>query len=161
MDFISSDMSSQPSNNSLQQQTLNGDKVNQLISTNQDLNSTMRVEGFNSDKLKSPNRSIDESPPSSLNSTDSNSTSTSSMNENFHHLPLHELKIQLTVTQEEKKQLRRSIKEFEHDFETKTGRRLQKEDRISMETTYGLYKQIKAKLRLLEALVNKQKPKCQ
>lgn len=157
MDFIPSD-SSQPSIASLQ---LNSERCNlQLPSSTHDVSPLItRSDIFNSDKLKSPSRSVDESPPSSINSTDSNSTSTSSVNENFHNLPLVELKLQLTATQEEKKELRRSIKEYEHNFEMKTGKKMQKEDRANMETTYSLYKQVKAKLRLLEALVNKQKPK--
>lgn len=157
MDFIPSD-SSQPSIASLQ---LNSERCNlQLSSSTHDVSPLItRSDIFNSDKLKSPSRSVDESPPSSINSTDSNSTSTSSVNENFHNLPLVELKLQLTATQEEKKELRRSIKEYEHNFEMKTGKKMQKEDRANMETTYSLYKQVKAKLRLLEALVNKQKPK--
>lgn len=57
---------------------------------------------------------------------------------------------------EEKKQLRRTIKEFEHNFEEINGRKMLKTDRSSIEDTYALYKQKKAKLRLLDALVKKQ-----
>lgn len=55
----------------------------------------------------------------------------------------------------EKKQLRRSLREFEEKFQSETGRRAQKQDRLVIETIYLGYKQAKAKLRLLEALIAK------
>ncbi|PNF24688.1 hypothetical protein B7P43_G17562 [Cryptotermes secundus] len=76
--------------------------------------------------------------------------------ENLHSLPLSELLDQQRTTREEKKRLRRSLREFEEDFQHRTGKKLQREDRIPMESTYIAYKQAKAKLRLLEALVTKQ-----
>lgn len=88
-------------------------------------------------------------------STDSSDTETS-LGENLHSLPLDDLIEQQRATNEEKKKLRRSLKEFENDFQTKTGRKLQKDDRLPMEGTYSSYKQAKAKLRLLEALIAKQ-----
>lgn len=96
-----------------------------------------------------------EKPDKVCGSTDSSDTETS-LGENLHSLPLDELIEQQRVTNEEKKQLRRSLKEFENDFQTKTGRKLQKDDRVPMEGTYSNYKQAKAKLRLLEALIAKQ-----
>ena len=57
---------------------------------------------------------------------------------------------------EEKKQLRRTVKEFEDTFKTKTGRKLQKEDREPFEKTYQLYKTTKSKLKLIDALLSKQ-----
>jgi hypothetical protein len=63
---------------------------------------------------------------------------------------------QQRTTCEEKKQLRRLLREFEEDFQHRTGKKPQREDRVPMESTYVAYKQAKAKLRLLEALVTKQ-----
>lgn len=87
-------------------------------------------------------------------STDSSDTETS-LGENLHSLPLNDLIEQQRTTNEEKKKLRRSLKEFENEFQTKTGRKLQKDDRLPMENVYSSYKQAKAKLRLLEALIAK------
>jgi hypothetical protein len=60
------------------------------------------------------------------------------------------------ATREEKKELRRSIKMFEMEFEQTTGRKMLKSDRKQIDDTYAMYKQKKAKLRLLDALVKKQ-----
>lgn len=61
------------------------------------------------------------------------------------------------TTREEKKRLRRSLREFEQEYQAKTGRRLQKEDRYPNESTYLDYKQAKAKLRFIDALITKMK----
>ncbi len=67
-----------------------------------------------------------------------------------------ELLIQQRATREEKKRLRRALKELEAQFEARAGRRMQREDRGPQVTTvYESYKQAKAKLRLIDALVAK------
>lgn len=91
----------------------------------------------------------------SLQSTESTTDTTSSVHENVHTLSVDELWKQLELARREKKQLRRTIKEFEDVFEEQNGRKMLKSDRSLMEETYGLYKQKKAKLRLLDALVKK------
>lgn len=78
------------------------------------------------------------------------------LNENIKSLSIDKLWNQLDIAREEKKQLRRSIKEFEYNFEETSGRKMLKSDRKAIEDTYALYKQKKAKLRLLDALVKKQ-----
>lgn len=75
--------------------------------------------------------------------------------------------MQLTQTREEKKKLRRLLREQEEQFQLQTGRRMQREDRVALQgdtgankdftIMYSSYKQMKAKLRLLEALVAKQR----
>lgn len=75
--------------------------------------------------------------------------------------------MQLTQTREEKKKLRRLLREQEEQFQLQTGRRMQREDRVALPgdagaakeftSMYSSYKQLKAKLRLLEALVAKQR----
>lgn len=98
-------------------------------------------------------------PSSSIvSSTDSTDTS-SSINENIGEMSLEELSHNLDVVREEKRQLRRTIKEFEQVFEEQNGRKMLKADRIMIEETYGKYKQKKAKLRLLDALLRKQMSK--
>lgn len=94
-------------------------------------------------------------PASVLSSTDSTDTS-SSINENVHDMSLEELSRNLDVVRDEKKKLRRAIKEYEQVFEEQNGRKMLKTDRNAIEDTYALYKQKKAKLRLLDALVRKQ-----
>ncbi|KAG4066939.1 hypothetical protein HA402_007687 [Bradysia odoriphaga] len=92
---------------------------------------------------------------SNESATDTSTTTTGSVHENVHTLSVDELWKQLELARREKKQLRRTIKEFEDVFEEQNGRKMLKSDRTMMEDTYGLYKQKKAKLRLLDALVKK------
>lgn len=63
---------------------------------------------------------------------------------------------QQRATREEKKRLRRALKELEVQFEARTGRRMQREDRgPQVLMIYETYKRTKAKLRLIDALVAK------
>lgn len=101
-----------------------------------------------------------QSPSDSSTSTsvdNSNSISSSAFQETFklHSMSIKELYAHFDKIREEKKQLRRTIKEFEHNFEEINGRKMLKSDRNSIEDTYALYKQKKQKLRLLDALVKK------
>lgn len=90
----------------------------------------------------------------SVQSSDSTDTS-NSMTENVHIMSIDELWNQLDSTREEMKCLKRSIKDFEQVFEERNGRKMLKSDRKLIEETYALYKQKKAKVRLLDALVKK------
>lgn len=83
------------------------------------------------------------------------SSSSDSIGENLHALPLSQLLEQQKIAREEKKKLRRSLREFEEAFQSETGRRAQKHDRLVIEGIYVNYKQVKAKLRLLDALIAK------
>ncbi|XP_035793582.1 uncharacterized protein LOC118467334 isoform X2 [Anopheles albimanus] len=89
-------------------------------------------------------------------STATTTTTASSATENIHSMTADELWQHYDATREEKKELRRTIKEFEQQFEETTGRKMLKSDRKSIEDTYALYKQKKAKLRLIDALFKKQ-----
>jgi hypothetical protein len=133
-----------------------------------DLPTIMENEALALSGMVSP--STDFSPPqvhSEIQSPSDSSTSTSidanplistTFQENFklHSMNVKELYSHFDAVREEKKQLRRTIKEFEHNFEELNGRKMLKSDRNSIEDTYALYKQKKAKLRLLDALVKKQ-----
>lgn len=112
--------------------------------------------------------SNDTSPPSVLQSPPSESSTSVSghsseeteetiktINENIKLMSIDKLWNQLDIVREEKKQLRRSIKEFENKFEEASGRKMLKADRKAMDDTYAMYKQKKAKFRLLDALVRK------
>lgn len=100
-----------------------------------------------------------DSPVSELSTTESTDTTSSSVQENVHQLSVDELWRHLEIAREQKLELRRTIKDFEEVFEQQNGRRMLKSDRAMIEQTYVLYKQKKAKLRLLEALVKKQMAK--
>lgn len=89
-------------------------------------------------------------------STDESETTSSSITENIHSMTVEELWEHYDAAREEKKDLRRTIKEFEQKFEETTGRKMLKSDRKLIEETYAQYKQKKAKLRLIDALFKKQ-----
>ncbi|XP_040294158.1 protein FAM13C isoform X4 [Bufo bufo] len=75
---------------------------------------------------------------------------------NLHEASMPELLDHLRETRADKKRLRKALREFEEHFLRQTGRSAQKEDRIPMAEEYCEYKQLKAKLRLLEVLISKQ-----
>ncbi|XP_067352761.1 protein FAM13A isoform X5 [Channa argus] len=74
---------------------------------------------------------------------------------NLHSATMQELVEQLQETREEKKRIRKNLKEFEEQFFRQNGRNVQKEDRSPLAVEYNEYKHIKAKLRLLEVLISK------
>ncbi|XP_057672397.1 protein FAM13A [Diorhabda carinulata] len=96
-----------------------------------------------------------ESEKTVLPSTSTDSDTDSSAKDNIHSMSKEELIEQLRITTEERKELKRKIKEFELNVQLTTGKMIQKEDKAPMENFYVSYKKIKAKSRLLEALVGK------
>ncbi|XP_051802150.1 protein FAM13A isoform X4 [Acanthochromis polyacanthus] len=74
---------------------------------------------------------------------------------NLHSATTQELLEQLQETREDKKRIRKNLKEFEEQFFRQNGRNVQKEDRSPLAVEYNEYKHIKAKLRLLEVLISK------
>lgn len=99
---------------------------------------------------------VDSSASTAAPSTDESETTSSSITENIHSMTVEELWEHYDAAREEKKDLRRTIKEFEQKFEETTGRKMLKSDRKLIEETYAQYKQKKAKLRLIDALFKKQ-----
>ncbi|GAA6236381.1 protein FAM13C-like, partial [Lates japonicus] len=75
---------------------------------------------------------------------------------NLHEASRSQLLESLRETRAEKKSRRKALREFEDQFYRQTGRICQKEDRTPMKEEYQEYKQLKAKLRLLEVLLSKQ-----
>ncbi|TKS89296.1 Protein FAM13C [Collichthys lucidus] len=75
---------------------------------------------------------------------------------NLHEASRSQLLECLRETRAEKKTRRKALREFEDEFHRQTGRICQKEDRTPMKDEYQEYKQLKAKLRLLEVLLSKQ-----
>uniref|UniRef100_A0A803VEH5 Family with sequence similarity 13 member A n=1 Tax=Ficedula albicollis TaxID=59894 RepID=A0A803VEH5_FICAL len=73
---------------------------------------------------------------------------------NLHEASIPELLEQLQEVREEKKRIRKKLRDFEDNFFRQNGRNVQKEDRTPMAEEYNEYKQVKAKLRLLEVLIN-------
>ncbi|KAG7459025.1 hypothetical protein MATL_G00226830 [Megalops atlanticus] len=90
---------------------------------------------------------IDELSPSK-NSTDMRLS-------NLHSATMQELVEQLQKAREDKKRIRKSLKEFEDEFFQKNRRNVQKEDRSPLGEKYNEYKHIKAKLKLLHVLISK------
>ncbi|XP_075233309.1 protein FAM13A isoform X2 [Lycorma delicatula] len=108
-----------------------------------------------SSSVLSNSLSVSATNSNNLTASNEQRPTTPDMFENLHALPRSELAEQQKTTREEKKRLRRQLREFEDEFQSRTGRKLQKEDRLPMETIYTDYKHVKAKLRLLEALLTK------
>ncbi|XP_010787259.1 protein FAM13C isoform X1 [Notothenia coriiceps] len=73
----------------------------------------------------------------------------------LHEASRPELLDHLRTARSERHRLHRALREFEENFHTQTGRFCQKEDRGPMVEEYCQYKSLKAKLRLLEALLSK------
>ncbi|XP_077381624.1 protein FAM13A isoform X2 [Festucalex cinctus] len=78
---------------------------------------------------------------------------------NLHSATTRELVEQLQETREEKKRIRKNLKEFEEQFLRQNGRNVQKEDRSPLAPEYSEYKHVKAKLKLLEVLISKRESK--
>ncbi|XP_073457029.1 protein FAM13A isoform X2 [Aquarana catesbeiana] len=74
---------------------------------------------------------------------------------NLHAASVTELIEQLQEAREEKKRIRKKLRDFEDNFFRQNGRNVQKEDRTPMAEEYSEYKHMKAKLRLLEVLISK------
>ncbi|XP_074647451.1 protein FAM13A-like isoform X2 [Tubulanus polymorphus] len=73
----------------------------------------------------------------------------------LHEMSALELCDEQTRARTEKRHLRKVLKDYEDEFYEQTGHKVQKEDRTPMEAEYMSYKRVKAKLRLLEALIAK------
>ncbi|XP_040034249.2 uncharacterized protein LOC120820488 isoform X2 [Gasterosteus aculeatus] len=74
----------------------------------------------------------------------------------LHEASRPELLDHLRAARSEKRRLRLALRRFEDHFYMQTGRACQKEDRGPMAEEYCQYKNLKAKRRLLEALLSKQ-----
>ncbi|XP_028324371.1 protein FAM13A-like isoform X2 [Gouania willdenowi] len=74
----------------------------------------------------------------------------------LHEASRAELLDHLRTVRSEKRRLHQALREFEDHFYAQTGRVCQKEDRGPMAEEYCQYKNLKAKLRLVEALLCKQ-----
>ncbi|XP_034777537.2 protein FAM13A-like isoform X1 [Acipenser ruthenus] len=74
---------------------------------------------------------------------------------NLHSATMPELVEQLQDAREDKKRIRKKLREFEDAFFRQNGRNVQKDERTPMADEYSEYKHVKAKLRLLEVLISK------
>jgi len=138
--------------NVIELQTIHEHETMEFVSLptqQQQTNPTLASSDSDEKDVKSPT-----STSGGAGSTDSDTDT--SIGENLHSLSLEELIELQKSTSEEKKRLRRSLKEFEANFESNAGKKMQKEDRAPLDPTYVAYKKAKAKLRLLDALVGKQ-----
>lgn len=104
-----------------------------------------------------PTREGVEEMPSSTSSAKSATTSEEAPNEGLHCMGLEDLTRALTEAKMLKYIVRRSIKEYEVNFEMQNSRKVQRDDKKGHEEEYQRYKTIKARIKLLNALINKQK----
>ncbi|XP_069086361.1 protein FAM13A isoform X2 [Pleurodeles waltl] len=101
---------------------------------------------------------LEDDPDGFISPADDKTPSKSSQDlglSNLHSASMPELMEQLHEAREEKKKIRKKLREFEDDFFRQNGRNVQKEDRSPMVEEYSDYKQMKAKMRLLEVLIGK------
>lgn len=103
-----------------------------------------------------PTNSSDESTTTTTGQSSQQQQQQQDKTENISCLSIEKLWEQLDKTREEKKQLKRVIREYETVFEEQNGRKMLKSDRKTIEETYAQYKEKKAKTRLLQALIKKQ-----
>lgn len=75
--------------------------------------------------------------------------------EEWHTMTRAELKTALRGMRERKMVLGRDIKEFQQKFLLETGRKATKEDREPIKLVYNMYKKIKHRIRLVDALLSK------
>ncbi|KRF80514.1 protein FAM13A isoform X2 [Drosophila virilis] len=103
------------------------------------------------------NASSDESTTTTTTTTaTATANATETQAENIAALSVDQLWEQLERVREEKMLLKATIREYESIFEEQNGRKMLKPDRKSLETeTYAQYKEKKAKVRLLQALIKK------
>ncbi|XP_033121329.1 protein FAM13A-like [Anneissia japonica] len=73
----------------------------------------------------------------------------------LHQASLEELLMKQHEAKQNKKQLRKKLKDFEDDFLKEKGRKLQKEDWVPLGEEYEQYKHVKKQLKLLDALISK------
>ena len=93
--------------------------------------------------------------PASSSSSSSQGLWTKITEASLHEASVVELLEYQRKAKNEKKRLRKILKEFEDQFQENAGRKVMKEDRGPMETDYANYKQVKQCLRLLDALLSK------
>ncbi|XP_026490122.1 protein FAM13A-like isoform X2 [Vanessa tameamea] len=106
-----------------------------------------------------PTREGAEEMPSSTSSAKSATTSEEATpsNEGLHCLGLEDLTRALGEAKLQKLVLRRCIKEYEVNFELQNSRKVQTDDKKTREEEYQRYKAVKARIKLINALINKQK----
>ncbi|CAL8106476.1 unnamed protein product [Calicophoron daubneyi] len=96
------------------------------------------------------------SSPSELLSTGKWSISDSrpSLSSNLADMTLLELKSELQVVRDSKRQLQKTLKDFEHEFLQATGHKVERSDRLCMRAEYNQYKLLKTRLIQLESEIN-------
>lgn len=75
--------------------------------------------------------------------------------EEWHTMTEQELQAAIKGMKEQKRSLKKLIKEFEQDVQEKTGRKVIKEDKDPVKAVYKSYKRTKSKIKLVDALLIK------
>ncbi|CAH0626904.1 unnamed protein product [Chrysodeixis includens] len=97
-----------------------------------------------------------EEVPSSSSAQSGASDEATPSNEGLHYLGLEDLNKALVEAKLQKSVLRRTIKEYEVTFERQNSRKVQRDDKVGHEDEYLRYKAVKARIKLINALINKQ-----
>ncbi|XP_037942483.1 uncharacterized protein LOC119675359 isoform X1 [Teleopsis dalmanni] len=126
--------------------------------------STISQQYSSNNSTETTNSPSDSAAPTTAASSDDSTTTTTSTqqtaaadaNENIGQLSIDQLWEHLEKAREDKKMLKRTIRDYETVFEEQNGRKMLKNDRRNIEETYAQYKEKKAKTRLLQALIKKQ-----
>ncbi|XP_065051161.1 protein FAM13B-like isoform X1 [Rhopilema esculentum] len=129
-----------------------------LAGNDNGLNDTFNITRKPMDFTERFETETDVSEPAVTLNAPKSTTSPGTMSEAvLHDATLDELLKQQKLAKKSRKILGKKLKDYEDDFLATTGRKVQKEDRGPLEEDYNEYKQIRARLRLLEALINKKK----
>merc|ERR1719376_38567 len=99
----------------------------------------------------------DPAPPSPASSSPEESQCT--VLGNLHSLPPHELRERRREARDNKKRARKNLRGFEERYEREHGCKPPREDRGAAEALYRDYKHAKAKLKFIEAIINKLQPR--
>ncbi|CAH1644501.1 unnamed protein product [Spodoptera littoralis] len=99
----------------------------------------------------------EEVPSSTSSAQSATSEEATPSNEGLHCLSVDELNKALTEAKMQKSILRRTIKDYEVSFELQNSRKAQRDDKKGHEDEYCKYRSVKARIKLINALINKQK----
>lgn len=117
-------------------------------------NESIEVVGFSS-RRSSADSYVGDEEDEDEEDTEDDEVEEKSEEEEWHTMTRSELKSALRGMRERKVVLGRDIKEFQQKILLETGRKATKEDREPIKLVYNMYKQIKLRIRLVDALLSK------
>ncbi|XP_037319506.1 protein FAM13A-like [Pungitius pungitius] len=143
--------------------------IKRLLCSSPTIGTIEEEDGSDDDSMSLAVHELPDPPPCTTGLTDGDPAFVSPLDEvkaihqqtfvataNLHEASRSQLLKYIRETRAEKKLKRKALREFEDMHHRQTGRMCQKEDRSPMKEEYHDYKQLKAKLRLLEVFLSKQ-----